>query len=101
MLIRANHTHKKSHETSSADCTLGPRGIGAVGSTRCMTASSGPTCCGGPEKKSEQTEDAPASMVCASRMWNATAWRRTSRNLPRTVQRQPATWLSGDYHDRT
>ena len=33
MLVRANNTRQKSHETSSADCTLRPRGnaIVAVG----------------------------------------------------------------------
>ena len=56
MLARANHTRETSHENSSADCTLRPRGVGPVGSTRCMTASSGPTCCGGPGKKCERTE---------------------------------------------
>ena len=64
---------RKVTRAPAPDCTLRPRGIGAVGSTRCMTASSGPTYCGGPGKKYEQIKDAPASMACASKMWNATA----------------------------
>src|SRR3970040_1839723 len=74
------HPREKSRDLQRR-LYLAARGVGAVGSTLCMTASSGPTYCGGPGKKCEPTEGAPASMGSGSKMWDAAGATRSSRGL--------------------
>jgi predicted nuclease of predicted toxin-antitoxin system len=54
-LERAGQPHPKiNHDNSSASYTWRPSGVGTGGSTRSMTACSGPMYCGGPGRKYTQ-----------------------------------------------